>query len=716
VGKEQAVDSQAALESRIRAAEAEAKGIDLKALAASVADATVAELAPKKVRDDRMRFLTLKLGDAAQAEVEFERVLAGNELQPVNYLENGAIAARAICRITMRDAQGRHRGYGSGFLIAPGVLITNNHVLPEAGWASLSFAEFDYALDYHGDPMTTQLFRFSPQRLFSTSVPLDFSVVAVEPMSQGGGTALDSFGILPMIAQVGKVMEGEWLTIIQHPGGDRKAVCVRENRFMKRTDDVLWYSTDTMGGSSGSPVFNNDWQVVALHHAGVPERDAEGRILTLDGQPYVDGRDSDERIKWIANAGIRISRIVETLRESLGDHPLLQPIFVANVAPASGVITVDSMPPLVTAAPPEPPVPPAPQPPAAQQPPQPQPPAATDGTVDMPRSSSQPRESVAESFADFDAPLAADYASRGGYDPAFLGNGLSVPLPMLSRALKAEAAKLTAAPGGIELRYLGYSAIQHARRRLPMLTAANIDFSGRFAMRRPRDRWLIDPRIPADQQLGEFYYAKNQFDRGHMTRREDMEYGATRQEALERATDTMHFTNCAPQHSRFNQAKDTWQGLEMHLLEDSILRTDFRAMLLTGPVLAADDPSWDRFPDIAYPRLFWKVAVARTADGAPFAAAFLLDQSDAIARFGIEAAGPFEPFKTFQVPVKEVERLTGLTFRLSLNGKTFTLSRFDPLAKKLPPRGPLIGTESTAVDAATGYVPLWSVRAMIRPQ
>lgn len=700
-----------ALESRIRAAEKEAKGIDLEALAARGNDASVDDLAPPKARADRKLYLERQLGNEVEAELAFERVINGNELQPVRYLECGAHAARAICRITMRDAIGRSRGFGSGFIVADRVLITNNHVLPQPEWAALSFAEFDYAFDRNGDPLPVHLFRFRPERLFETSKELDFTVVAIEPVSQGGSVRLEDMGCLPLIPQVGKVLEGEWLTIIQHPAGDRKAVCVRENRFLQRTDDVLWYSTDTMGGSSGSPVFNNEWQVVALHHAGVPKRDDSGRILRIDGQPYVHGVDSEDRIQWIANAGIRVSRIVQTLKQQAADHPMLAPIFAARVSPLSAVLPMAPAPASGAASPIE-----AAEPLQAV--------AAQAPSVTAVPQASVPAPSDAENgqeFADFDAPMAADYGMRPGYDPAFLGDDLAVPLPTLSRSLKKEAARLTVAPGGVELKYLGYSVIQNARRRLPILSAANVDFGGRFAMRRPRDRWMIDPRIPADQQLGEFYYARNQFDRGHLTRREDMEYGATRLEALERAADTMHFTNCAPQHARFNQSRDTWQGIERHLLEDSILRRDFRAMVVTGPVLATDDPAWDRFPDIRYPRLFWKVAVARSMEGRPFAAAFVLDQSEAITRFGIEAAeAPFGAFKTFQVPVKEVERLTGLRFAALVGGRRRSLSAFDPLARRgaaEAARVDVLGQESAAAagaDVPAGYVPLWSVRAIIR--
>ena len=234
---------------------------------------------------------------------------------PVAYLERGAIAARAVARIDLGGGQ-----YGTGFLIAPRVLITNNHVIGDRTTAARATANFQYEVNLKDAPANEVTVELVPDELFYTSPvsELDFTVVAVSPK-----VPLWQFGCLPLIEATGKTSEGEWLTIIQHPSGQRKQLCVRENKFIKRTDDMLWYTTDTMPGSSGSPVFNNDWFVVALHHAGVPEM-KDGVVV----------RQSDGSEKWIANEGVRVSRIVQTLRGALSAHPLLTPMYDLPAAKA----------------------------------------------------------------------------------------------------------------------------------------------------------------------------------------------------------------------------------------------------------------------------------------------------------------------------------------------------------------------------------------------
>lgn len=82
----------------------------------------------------------------------------------------------------------------------------------------------------------------------------------------------------------------------------------------------MHYLTDSKKGSSGSPVFNDQWQVVALHHRGIPKRDNQGRILSVDGviwERYM----GEDKIHYIANEGIRISRIIDDLKNNRNNIP-----------------------------------------------------------------------------------------------------------------------------------------------------------------------------------------------------------------------------------------------------------------------------------------------------------------------------------------------------------------------------------------------------------
>lgn len=654
------------------------------------------DLADPKEIEQRRQFLHESLDSSREAEDAFERIINGDELQPVSYLERGAIAAKAVARVAIGAADARSGSYGTGFLIAPGVLITNNHVLPDAATAAGSLAQFRFEISLDDRQLPPLSYGLDPRALFFTSPTLDFTVVAVGPAEDRGAPDPASFGFLPLLEDTGKASEGEWLTIIQHPESERKQVCVRENKLIKRGQDVLWYSTDTKPGSSGAPVFNNDWFVVALHHMGVELR-RDGVIQTIDGQDF-DPRTMDERRKkWIANEGIRASRITQTLRAALPDHPLLRPLFAATpasariVAPPGGASAFPSST--------------SPRQESQAQDPQ----AMTETrTITIPiqikleiDGGGRIAPAAAEGFgfeaasagpavaqapeARLEAPFNARYDDRDGFDTAFLDASdpnLEVWLPEPTPALKGQLAPRVDAIGGDVLEYHNYSLAMHAARRVAVYSAANVDFSQRYALSRPADVWRFDPRIAQTHQLGNWYYAKNNFDRGHLTRREDLEFGPSPQDALISAADTCHWTNCTPQHGRFNQSKETWQAIELYILEESIYSNRVRAQVITGPVLDEGDPE---YKGVKYPLQYWKVVAAQRADGSLFATAYIASQEAAIAQYGIEATdAPFGAFKTFQTKIAEIERLTGLAFRY---GPDHTpLSACDPLDQPDTPR------------------------------
>ncbi|WP_102128536.1 endonuclease [Deinococcus planocerae] len=259
-----------------------------------------------------------------------ERVLGTNDLLGVAYLDLARSASRAVGRVVLRSEQGRTVGYGTGWLCSPRAILTNHHVLESAEDARPSVIEFTYELRPDGTLTDRVTLNLDPDTLFLTSDTLDYSLVAVQ-----GDTS--AFGWLPLIGTVGKVLVGEALSIVQHPSGEPKQVALRENRLVDLLTDFLHYETDTAPGSSGSPVFNDTWEVVALHHSGVPRTDAQGRTLRRDGQPARPG-DPDTLIDWIANEGVRVSRIVEDLRtrQDAAGNVLVAEVLAANRPPVVG--------------------------------------------------------------------------------------------------------------------------------------------------------------------------------------------------------------------------------------------------------------------------------------------------------------------------------------------------------------------------------------------
>ncbi len=234
-----------------------------------------------------------------------EQIIDTNDLLDVTFLSEGARAARAVGRILLPVTGGTR--LGTGFMVSPRVMMTNNHVLATTTQAGDATLEFDFFIREAGGTSPVERYRLQPDLLFLTDIALDFTVVAVQETNEAGAAVGDR-GFHRLIAESGKAVVGERLNIIQHPGGDPQKVAVHDNTLVDVDGDFLHYRTDTMGGSSGSPVFNNQWDLVALHHAAV------GAL----------------------NEGARISRVVARLQqmlgqESMGDQSLLHGVLNAEI-------------------------------------------------------------------------------------------------------------------------------------------------------------------------------------------------------------------------------------------------------------------------------------------------------------------------------------------------------------------------------------------------
>ena len=226
--------------------------------------------------------------EVAEPKTEFERKLLEKDISdhfekvhkeanflPSSFLENGVRRAQSVCRMVTDTS------YGSGFLIASrNFIMTNNHVLPDMQTARVSIAEFDYDEDDILYPVT-----LDPDRFFMTDQDLDFTIVACDP------TPLpESIEAIPLLRDPDTITRNERANIIQHPRGRKKEISLHDNKINYVYDVTIRYSADTEGGSSGSPVFNNQWNLVALHQAGWGNADGSA-----------------------SNEGIRIKAIVDHL-------------------------------------------------------------------------------------------------------------------------------------------------------------------------------------------------------------------------------------------------------------------------------------------------------------------------------------------------------------------------------------------------------------------
>ena len=244
-----------------------------------------------------------------------ERVLGTSDLMGVAYLERALQVARTVSRIWIGVSAGRPMAYGTGFLISPRLLMTNHHVLGDRALTRTSLVEFDYQLGIGGELLPTSVFALDPDTFHLADQHLDYAVVAVQPVATNG-RRLREFGWNLLIEEQGKAIAAQWLNIIQHPNGEPKQLALRENQLVDVLDEFLHYLTDTAPGSSGSPVYNDRWEVVGLHHSGVWATDAAGQILAIDGQVWREDMGED-RIKWSANEGVRISTIMRHIRQQL---------------------------------------------------------------------------------------------------------------------------------------------------------------------------------------------------------------------------------------------------------------------------------------------------------------------------------------------------------------------------------------------------------------
>jgi len=253
---------------------------------------------------------------------DLEEQVAGDisYLMPAGFLGAGARAARGVARLCVPQFMGgrmvmdgpRPRlGLGTGWLIAPGLIVTNRHVVaarfdgdPAATPADIeqqaghTEAWFDYL---HADAPYTVVRTVGLEAL---NPQLDFAVLRLSPTA-ADGTPPGDWPSLVLAPSDYELKRGMALNIVQHPAGEVKQIAIRRNDFVGPLEgdaNRFTYLTDTLPGSSGSPVFNDEWQVVGLHRGS----------RKLPEQVYLKG----EAIKY-NNVGVLMRAILQDLPAAL---------------------------------------------------------------------------------------------------------------------------------------------------------------------------------------------------------------------------------------------------------------------------------------------------------------------------------------------------------------------------------------------------------------
>jgi endonuclease G len=243
----------------------------------------------------------------ARVDTALERIFNTPDFLQSRWLTDGAKRCDAVARIVTPAMR------GTGFLASPWLLVTNHHVLPDVATAADTKVTFRDEEDARGRTTRAVTVGLDPGRCYLTSPvdELDYTAVAVEAVN--GKPPGKVFGSIPMVGATGKILSGHPVNIVQHPSGRSREIAVRNN-LLVAVDDAryLTYLTDTEPGSSGSPVLNDAWELVALHSRAEPGRDAQGRPVDVDGQLITDDTPESRRT-WVANKGIRCSALVADL-------------------------------------------------------------------------------------------------------------------------------------------------------------------------------------------------------------------------------------------------------------------------------------------------------------------------------------------------------------------------------------------------------------------
>jgi Trypsin-like peptidase domain len=190
------------------------------------------------------------------------------------FMQQAQLAARGVARLRVPRYSGGTfihpvGGVGTGWLIAPTLLLTNHHVIKARGRNEPPASAADFKrqgertelwFDYHREGQDFSA--VTAKEVVASSGALDYALLRLQETD-----ALAGRGQLVVIAQRPELTRGARLNIVQCPGGGPLRYAIRNNFFvgLGAHPYEMHYLTDTREGSSGAPVLDDSWQAVAMH-------------------------------------------------------------------------------------------------------------------------------------------------------------------------------------------------------------------------------------------------------------------------------------------------------------------------------------------------------------------------------------------------------------------------------------------------------------------